>query len=389
MRLIKQSLLFVVLFLCPLSYPLIAAILPEDRADISYFTYSGGGVNVDIPAVTLRKKLADVFSFSGTHYVDSISSASIDVVTSASAYKEERTENSLGVDYLSGKNTYTLGFTASEENDYEASTYNVGISHSVFGDLTTINMGYSRGNDDIYRTVKQDGRLVRDESFAREALRQNYRVGVSQILTKDWLMDVAFETVTDSGYLNNPYRQVRYLDADSAKGYSLHNEVYPETRTSHALAFRSLYYLPHRASVSAEYRYYADTWGVVGNTVGIGYTHTLKNEWIFDIGYRYYTQSAADFYRDLFPAANSHTYMARDKELSTMKDHTFSLGVSYEFKPKQFAFIKRGSVNFKYDYILFDYTDFRDLRDTSAAPGEESLYSFSADIVSMSLSLWY
>jgi hypothetical protein len=65
-----------------------AAILPEDRADVMYHGYDGGGLEVDGPSVLVRKGFNDKVSVWGNYYVDMISSASIDVVATASPYEE-------------------------------------------------------------------------------------------------------------------------------------------------------------------------------------------------------------------------------------------------------------------------------------------------------------
>ena len=52
--------------------------------------------------------------------------------------------------------------------------------------------------------------------------------------------------------------------------------------------------------------------------------------------------------------------------------------------------IHRGTLNFKYDRISFDYDEFRDLSgDSLPAPGSEPLYSFSANVFQAYLSIWY
>ncbi len=79
-----------------------AGTLPEDRADVLYHLYDGGGVEVDGPSILVRKKAGKSLSFVGNYYVDMVSSASIDVITTASPYTEERTQWSLGMDYLHG-----------------------------------------------------------------------------------------------------------------------------------------------------------------------------------------------------------------------------------------------------------------------------------------------
>ena len=76
-----------------------AGVLPEDRADVLYHRYQGGGITIDGPSVLVRKKIGENFSVNANYYVDMISSASIDVKLSASKYKEERKQKSVGVDY--------------------------------------------------------------------------------------------------------------------------------------------------------------------------------------------------------------------------------------------------------------------------------------------------
>jgi hypothetical protein len=90
----------------------------------------------------VRKQFAGNFSAAANYYVDKVSSASIDVVTSgASPYSEERTQYSLGLDYLRDRWLLNVGLSSSSENDFEADTFSIGISQDVFGDLTTISLG--------------------------------------------------------------------------------------------------------------------------------------------------------------------------------------------------------------------------------------------------------
>src|SRR5882672_2809346 len=182
----------------------VSGVLPEDRADVLLHSYDGGGVTIQGPSVLVRKGFAQKFSVNGNYYVDKVNSASIDVITTASPYKEERKQWSVGVDYLHDRWTMNLGFMNSKENDYTADTMSFGISQDIFGDLTTISLGYSLGNDVVTRRG--------DATFKDTVQRQDYRLGVSQILTKNLLMGLTWETITDEGFLNNPYRQVRYLD---------------------------------------------------------------------------------------------------------------------------------------------------------------------------------
>lgn len=367
-----------------------AGVLPEDRADLLYHRYDGGGVTIDGPSVLVRKKFLEKFSVSANYYIDMVSSASIDVVTTASPYEEERNQYSLTFDTLRGKTSYSLGFTNSEESDYEADTAYFGLSHDLFGDLTTISLSFSRGWDTVQKRDAITGGV--DPNFFERTDRRTYRMGVSQVLTRNLIAGATYETITDEGFLNNPYRSVRYVDPTSGAGYSFQTEIYPRTRTSNAFSVRARYFLPYRAAASAEYRFFSDTWGILAHNAELSYTQPWRAKWIFDAKFRYYTQEAADFYSDLFPRQDAQNFLARDKELSTFVSNTVGVGATYEFPggiPYMPRFVKKGTLNLRWDHIWFDYEDFRDIRVTGVAPGTEPLYTFDADVIQLFASIWF
>ena len=80
--------------------------------------------------------------------------------------------------------------------------------------------------------------------------------------------------------------------------------------------------------------------------------------------------------------------LARDKELSTLTNHSVGAGISYEFAKNKWQYIDKGSLNLYYDYIQFNYDNFRNVID-STSPGNEPLYKFSADVIRLFFSIWY
>jgi len=358
-----------------------AGVLDDDRADILYHRYDGGGVTIDGPSLLVRKKFAEQYAATASYYIDMVSSASIDVITTASPYAEERKEYGLGFEYLRDKVTYRLGYSNSRENDYDADTAYASISQDMFGDLTTLTLSFARGWDQVFRRG--------DDTFSDQVDRRVYGVDLSQILTRRLIAGLSFETVTEEGFLNNPYRSVRYLDPESAVGYSYQAEIYPGTRTGSALALRGRYNLAERMAVHGEYRYYTDDWDIRAHTAEVGYTYGLGDNWILDVHYRYHTQDGADFYSDLFPRRDFQNFLARDKELATMTSQTFGFGVSYGFTAPWLSFLQKSSVNLRYDLILFDYDDFRDVRSGGYEPGTEPLYQFDANVLQLFVSGWF
>jgi len=357
----------------------IAGVLPDDRSDILYHQYVGGGVEIDGPSILMRKSIGKSVSVAANYYVDMISSASIDVITTASPYTEERTQYSLSADYLRGNTMMSVGLTSSEESDFDATTYNLSIAQDMFGDLTTLTLSYAYGDDTVRRSD--------DPGFFRDNTRQHYGIGVTQILTRNLISALNFEVITDEGFLNNPYRSVRYLDAGSPLGYSFEPELYPATHTSSAVGLRAKYYLPYRAALEAQYRFFTDTWEVDGHTASIAYTHPWR-EFIFTAKYRWHDQTGAHFFRDVFSRSEATNFRGRDKELSPLTSQTLKFSVAYEFLSDGMGFLDKGTVNFSLDHLMIDYNEFRDIS-TGALLGDEPLYHLDANVFQLFFSFWY
>jgi len=385
------------LALCVSAAPALGGVLPEDRADVLWHVYKGGDITIEGPSVLVRKKVGDNLSLSANYYEDMISSASIDVKLSASPYHETRKQESLGADYLHGKSTYSAGFITSKEPDYKANTSYFAVGQDMFGDLTTLTLGYRRGWDRVFKDRKDpvSGRIVTDSVFNNNlghnsADHRGYSLSLTQILTRNAILGFNYELLTDQGFLANPYRQIRYLSPGQGRGFTLDDQVYPNTRTSHSGSAQLKYYLPYRAALTGQYRFFRDTWGIRAHTLELDYTHPVWKRWIFDASLRYYRQGAADFYSDLFPRANYQNFMGRDRELAAFHSYTLGAGASYQFAVPGVRWISKSSANVRVDHLMVDYSDFRNalLAGTYGA-GNEPLYKLNANIFQVFVSIWF
>lgn len=367
-----------------------ADVLPDNRADVFYSKYSGGGMDITGYSATARAKITENFALEANYFVDKVSGASVDVLSSASPIKDERRQKSGTLEYLHDKTTYTASYMSSVERDYISETASFSLSQSMFGDLTTVTLGFARSNN----TVGDNGGTANkpDVTWVGHALTRAYSGGVSQIITKNFIAGVNLQVITDAGYLANPYREIRFL-LGSTRGYGLASQVYPDTHTSTAVQVQAKYYLPYRAAVTGSYRYYNDTWGVVGNTYELDYTHPIRDKWIFEGRVRYYKQSAASFYSDLFPFQFAQNFTARDQNLAALDNTTIGAKVTYAFLPDGWKIFKRGTVTADVSRIRFNYQDFRDIKDFGVAqgfaPGTEPLYQFNATVYQLYLSMYF
>jgi len=360
-----------------------AGVLPDDRADVLYHSYSGGGVTINGESVLVRKKIGDHVSLVGNWFTDTVSGASIDVVTQASAYKEKRNQESLGVDLLLGKTTYSAGYINSDESDFKSKTAFITVSEDMFGDLTTISFGAVRGWD---KNGKSGNAIT-----GGDIDRRNWQLSLTQILSRNLLLGLNYETSESEGFLNNPYRKVRFRfdQADCGCGYDTQNEVYPHTRTGNAGSVQLKYHLPGRGALDGSYRYYGDTWGIRAHTGQLGVTQPVFHNWLLDGHVRYYRQTRANFYSDLFPFESAQNFMARDRELATFKSLTLGVGASWQFHVPHMNFLQKNSLNLRVDRLRINYDDYRNLQVKGLAAGTEPLYTLDATVFQVFYSGWF
>ena len=367
-----------------------ADVLPDDRADVFWSKYSGGGMDITGESALLRKKVTEDFALEANYFVDKVSGASIDVLSQASQIKDERKQKSGTAEFVHDKTTYTASFINSVERDYKSNTSSISLKQDMFGDLTTLTLGYSHTDDTV---GENNGTAwVPVIAWLGHAQSLSYDAGLSQIITKNFIAGANLNVITDNGYLSNPYRSIRYLDASNPKGYSLASQVYPDTRTSTAVQIEGKYYLPYRAAVTGSYRYFSDTWGVVGNTYQIDYTHPIRNIWILEGNLRYYKQNSANFYSDLFPYADSQNFMARDQDLAAGDNFTIDVKATYALLPDGWKIFKRATFTGEVSRISYHYTAFRNIKDYGLpqyAPSAEPLYSFDAMVYQVYLSAFF
>jgi uncharacterized protein DUF3570 len=336
------------------SAPVAAVTLPEDTAEAMYHLYDGGGVTAQGPALLVRKSLYDKVSLTGTYYVDMVSNASIDVVTTASPFKETRTEYSVGADYAYRDSLTNLTYSSSDEPDYKAQALSIDASQEVFGNMTTIKLGYTRGQDDVGK---------KGEGFFDYAKHWRYRLGITQILTPRWLASLNLEAVSDEGFLGSPYRAARVFGA-------LVPERNPRTRSSRSIKAGVIGEIMPRTSLHADYRYFYDTWSIKAHTFEVGGSRYVGESFLIDAYLRYYKQSAASFYSD--NAQSETTYISRNRQLSAFDDITPGVRVTYTYKQVPGQYEVQGHLN--YEYQRYKFSDFTDLR-------TGQLYSYGAHVL--------
>lgn len=341
-----------------------ATSLPEERADALYHLYEGGGQTVQGPAVLMRKNFAEKASVSAGYYVDAISGASIDVITNASPYHEERRELELGADYLYRDTLVSASYIGSTEHDYRARSWGLAVSQDMFDNRTTVSLAYNRGHDTVGE-VHTDLHAVADHN--------SYSASLTQVINPSLIGTLAYQAMADDGFLENPYRSARVQG-----GFV--QQSYPGTRFGQAVSVKLVKSWSPAWSTRIEARYYHDTWQVNAFNIGITASQRVYRDILLDESYRYYRQTAASFYSDNF--AQPETYMTRDKELANFYDHSIGAKLTVPLLHRESGWLNTLNLNFAANYILIRYNDFTDVRNGS-------LYGFNATVAQVFLTAKY
>ena len=76
------------------------------------------------------------------------------------------------------------------------------------------------------------------------------------------------------------------------------------------------HYYPWDGALKVSYRYYWDDWSIRAHTLEVTYDQKIGDDWIVSPTVRLYTQSAASFWGNTFPAPQ--TYMSADYRLAAL-----------------------------------------------------------------------
>ncbi len=170
--------------------------------------------------------------------------------------------------------------------------------------------------------------------FADEG-RNSYSLGFgfSQILHKNVQGSLALDFVQQQGLLSTPFQRVYFGDvADSfIDNFHLADaiEQLPDSRFKVAVGGRLNWYLNEMFTVRTFYRYYFDDWGINSHTASIEVPIKIADKFTVYPSYRFYNQTAADYFRPYEGALSTDEFYTSDYDLSEYVANQFGIGVSY------------------------------------------------------------
>lgn len=165
--------------------------------------------------------------------------------------------------------------------------------------------------------------------------RNSYSLSLSfsQILSKKLQGALFADVVSQNGLLSTPFQRVYFGDAEDffIDDFQLADDVerLPDSRFKIPVGGRLNYYVNDLLVLRSYYRFYWDDWGVVSHTASLETPFKLTDKFTLYPTYRYYTQTAADYFYPKEGALSTFDFYTSDYDLSDYDAHQYGLGVQY------------------------------------------------------------
>tara|TARA_R110002050_G_scaffold1281_1_gene9200 strand:- start:87927 stop:89207 length:1281 start_codon:yes stop_codon:yes gene_type:complete len=159
-------------------------------------------------------------------------------------------------------------------------------------------------------------------------------LGLIQILSKRLQGSLFLDVVAQEGLLSTPFQRVYFSDANDffIEDFQLADDVerLPDTRFKIPVGGRLNYYVNDIFVIRSYYRYYSDDWGITSHTASLEMPIKLSTTFTMYPTYRYYTQTAADYFYEKEVGVSTLDFYSSDYDLSAFDAHQYGLGLRYK-----------------------------------------------------------
>jgi hypothetical protein len=255
----------------------------------------------------------------------SASSDKIDPSTTSSASQSDRriypSINWTVENEIKGK-AVGAGLYYSTEYDYQSLGGNLNFTKKTNnrdGEFTAKIQTYIDQISAIYPIELRNTTGLSNGNFGRNTFAGS--ASWSQIINRSLQVLFEAELIYQKGLLSLPFHRVYFIDN------SVHLEKLPSTRLKVPFAFRANYFLGDFLIMRGWYRHYRDDWNIRSNTVQLETSIKINPFFSVTPFYRFYQQSAADYFAPFGLHSSSDSYYTSNYDLAKFNSHFFGAGV--------------------------------------------------------------
>lgn len=154
------------------------------------------------------------------------------------------------------------------------------------------------------------------------AARNSYSASwsIAHIVNKNMQVMLLGDVIKQDGFLSLPFYRVYFADN------SVHQEKLPASRLKIPVAARANYFFGSKMIAKTYYRFYTDDWGIKSHTVDVETPYKINSFLSVTPFYRYYAQTAADFFQPFQKQTAANTFYTSNYDLSKFSSQFFGIG---------------------------------------------------------------
>tara|TARA_R110000744_G_scaffold36994_2_gene85062 strand:- start:675 stop:2018 length:1344 start_codon:yes stop_codon:yes gene_type:complete len=256
-------------------------------------------------------------------------------------------------DYLSLGINGNLAYDFNQKN----STFSVGLSYfqdtfepeggiplafasmpAAFGANDVVDNSDKKADFNASRRIDSDDKTTADIMF-----------GFTQVINRRMIMQFNYSYSKVDGYLNDPFKVLSLVDSTGiAQDYVYENR--PDSRLKQSLYAQTKYHFEQNI-IDVSYRYMWDDWELDSHTIDSKLRVPLSRQSYIEPHFRFYKQSAAQFYQPFLVELNTlPEFASADYRIGEMRAYT--LGIKYGT-----TLSDGNNLSFRLEYYRQDPTD--------------------------------
>jgi len=321
------------------------------------------------PILIVNYNITNRLGIWGLFSYDYVSSASIERLDKfrfqGGASGDMNYRGDLGVRYELDPDLRVGGYVnGSTDYDYNSIGFGGDVAKDLANKNTTLKLAANFYYDWL-KVIRFDGDIDSDNDGkvdpSEDRISASTTLSWYQVINPKTHGELGLTLAYQDGFLETPYNAVVVQDptlpknpnlANLARGYEITEEL-PSTRVRGALFGKLRRWLRPGTSIQLESRLYLDGWGIFsGSAEPMVFHEILPGRLSMRVGYRFYSQTAADHYGRVFRApTNDRT---QDSQLSNFASHGIIAKFTWQVC-ERFAMDAGGRYTFQddgLDYIM-------------------------------------
>ena len=248
---------------------------------------------------------------------------------------------------IGGISLVGFGGGYSIEQDYQAITGNVRVAQTFNEGNTTLSLALNTELDSSFPYGGVPTPLtamsgVWKTPSSRNKTQAGFVFGITEVMTRRWLMELDYSYDMQNGYMNDPYRILSVVNPRSGEptGYLYENR--PNKRTSQSLFWDNKLDLdPFVTELSM--RYFKDSWGITSKTAELSERIGLSSSIYLEPSVRWYQQSSANFFHSFLVGGQPlPTFASSDTRLGKFTSLTYGMKVGFKLTGRTELYLRGG-----------------------------------------------